>query len=75
MKELLTYIANSLVSKPEEILVSELTTESATTLKLKVAGEDMGRIIGRGGRTAKEIRTIIRAANRDKGKVMVDFVD
>ncbi|MDY3871035.1 MAG: KH domain-containing protein [Clostridiaceae bacterium] len=76
MKEMLTYIVGNLVEKPEEIQVNVLENGSSITLQLRVAAEDMGRVIGRQGRIAKEIRTLIRAMGlRDDKRVMVDILD
>ena len=76
IKEMLTYIVGNLVEKPEEIQVNVLENGSSITLQLRVAAEDMGRVIGRQGRIAKEIRTLIRAIGlRDDKRVMVDILD
>ncbi|MDD7311888.1 MAG: KH domain-containing protein [Clostridia bacterium] len=76
IKEMLTYIVGNLVEKPEEIQVNVLENGSSITLQLRVAAEDMGRVIGRQGRIAKEIRTLIRAMGlRDDKRVMVDILD
>ena len=76
MKELLTYIAQSLVEHPESVSVSERETAGETVLELRVAPDDMGKVIGRQGRIAKEIRTVIRSyAQRTGEKVSVDIVD
>ena len=76
IKEMLTYIVGNLVEKPEEIQVNVLENGSSITLQLRVAAEDMGRVIGRRGRIAKEIRTLIRAMGlRDDKRVMVDILD
>ena len=76
MKELLTYIAQSLVDHPEQVEVTEQTGDGEITLELRVAPEDMGKVIGRQGRTAKEIRTVVRSyAQRTGVKVSVDTVD
>lgn len=76
IKEMLTYIVGNLVEKPEEIQVNVLENGSSITLQLRVAAEDMGRVIGRQGRIAKEIRTLIRAVGlRDDKRVMVDILD
>ena len=61
MKELLLYIARSLVQHPDQVTVTEVETGDELTLELRVAPEDMGRVIGRQGRIAKEIRTLIRS--------------
>ena len=76
MKELLTYIAQSLVERPEAVSVSEFESAGETVLELRVAPEDMGKVIGRQGRIAKEIRTVVRAyAQRTGQKVSVDIMD
>lgn len=76
IKEMLTYIVGNLVEKPEEIQLNVLENGSSITLQLRVAAEDMGRVIGRQGRIAKEIRTLIRAMGlRDDKRVMVDILD
>ena len=72
MKELLDYIARNLVDKPDEISISEAERDGVITLTLKVASEDMGKVIGRQGRIVREIRTLLKAAGQRKGKkVMV----
>ena len=66
MKALTEYIAKSLVDHPEEVLVDEVRHGNRVTLELSVAKDDMGRVIGRGGRVANAIRTLLRvAAERD----------
>ena len=76
IKEMLTYIVGNLVEKPEEIQLNVLENGSSITLQLRVAAEDMGKLIGRQGRIAKEIRTLIRAMGlRDDKRVMVDILD
>jgi len=62
MKDLVAYIAKSLVDKPEEVVVTEIKGQKITVVELKVAREDIGKIIGKQGRTASAIRTILRAA-------------
>ena len=75
MKELLLYMAQNLVDHPEAVSVTEIDGEE-TTLELRVAPEDMGKVIGRQGRIAKEIRTIIKTvAQRTGEKVTVEIVD
>ena len=75
MKELLLYIAKNLVDNPDAVTVTEIEGEN-TVLELRVAPEDMGKVIGRQGRIAKEIRTIIKSvAQRDGRKVSVEIVD
>ena len=63
MKTLIEYIAKSLVDKPEEVEVKELEGEQTSVLELKVAKEDLGKVIGRQGRTARAMRTILGAAS------------
>mgnify|MGYP005747490887 FL=1 len=76
MKELLTYIVANLVSDPEAISIEESVQGDEVTYSLRVAPEDMGRVIGRHGRIAKEIRTLMKAAgNRENKKVTVDICD
>jgi predicted RNA-binding protein YlqC (UPF0109 family) len=62
MKELLELIAKALVDKPEDVVVSEIQGEQTTVLELRVAQDDLGKVIGRQGRTARAIRTILGAA-------------
>jgi len=61
MKELITYIAKALVDKPEDVSVNEVEGEKTTILELKVAPEDLGKVIGKQGRTARAMRTILSA--------------
>lgn len=76
MKELLTYVAQNLVEHPEQVSVTESEGDGETVLELRVAPEDMGKVIGRQGRIAKEIRTVVRSyAQRTGVKVSVDIVD
>lgn len=75
MKELLLYMAQNLVDHPEAVTVTELEGEE-TTLELRVAPEDMGKVIGRQGRIAKEIRTVVRSlAQRKNTRVSVEILD
>ena len=76
MKELLLYMAKNLVDNPEAVTVTELDGEDGKVLELHVAEGDMGKLIGRQGRIAKEIRTIIKTvAQRTGEKVTVEIVD
>lgn len=75
LKELLTFIAKSIVDSPDDVAVDVIDKEDITTLELRVAKEDMGKIIGRNGRMAKDLRTIIRAASREAKKVHVEIID
>ena len=76
MKELLLYMGKSLVDDPDSVAVVEKTEEDGKVLELHVAEGDMGKVIGRQGRIAKEIRTIIKTvAQRTGEKVTVEIVD
>ena len=76
MKELLLYMAKNLVDDPEAVTVNEVPEEDGTVLELHVAPGDMGKVIGRQGRIAKEIRTIVKTvAQRTGDKVAVEIVD
>lgn len=74
MKELVEVIAKALVDRPEEVRVTEEEREDAIVLKLSVAETDMGRVIGKGGKIAKSIRTVLRAASARRSKhVLLDI--
>ncbi|MBE6941240.1 MAG: KH domain-containing protein [Ruminococcaceae bacterium] len=76
MKELLLYMAKNLVDDPEAVTVTEVENEDGKVLELRVAEGDMGKVIGRQGRIAKEIRTIIKTvALRTGEKVTVEIMD
>ena len=76
MKELLLYMAKNLVDEPEAVTVPEVSDEEGKVLELRVAPGDMGKVIGRQGRIAKEIRTIVKTvAQRTGEKVTVEIVD
>jgi predicted RNA-binding protein YlqC (UPF0109 family) len=76
MKELLLYMAKSLVDHPDEVTVTETNGDDGKVLELRVAEGDMGKVIGRQGRIAKEIRTIVKTvAQRTGEKVTVEIVD
>ncbi|MBQ6890186.1 MAG: KH domain-containing protein [Oscillospiraceae bacterium] len=76
MKELLSYMAKNLVDNPEAVTVTEIKDDEGTILELRVAEGDMGKVIGRQGRIAKEIRTIVKTvAQRSGEKVTVEIVD
>ena len=76
MKELLTYIARNLVEKPDEVSVNEIDCDGEIVLELRVAPEDKGKVIGRQGRIAKEIRTVVRSlAQRKNTRVSVEILD
>lgn len=63
MKDLIKYIAQALVDYPEQVEVSEVQGEQTSVIELKVAKEDLGKVIGKQGRTARSIRTILSAAS------------
>jgi uncharacterized protein len=71
MKELIKFIAESLVDKPNQVEVTEVEGERTSVLELKVAKEDLGKIIGKQGRTARAIRTILAAASAKINKRVV----
>ena len=76
MKELLLYMAKNLVDNPETVTVTEIENEDGKVLELRVAESDMGKVIGRQGRIAKEIRTIIKTvAQRTGERVTVEIMD
>ncbi len=76
MKELVQLLARSLVTHPDDVVVKETQGDTTAVLELKVAKEDTGRIIGKQGRTAKSIRTILNAAaSRRKRKVVLEIVE
>ncbi len=76
MKDLLLYVARNLVDAPDAVTVTEIEGDQELTLELRVAPDDMGKVIGRQGRIAKEIRTLIRSyAQRTGQRVSVDIVD
>ena len=68
MKELIEYIAKSLVDDPASVQVTEVEGSSSIILELHVAQEDMGRVIGRGGRVANAMRTLLRVVAAKQGK-------
>ena len=63
MKDLIEYIAKALVDKPEEVTVTEIEGEQTSVIELKVAKEDLGKVIGKQGRTARAMRTILSASS------------
>ena len=71
MKELVDYIARLLVDKPEEVVVNETEDDKAVLIELRVAPEDMGKVIGKQGKIAKSIRTLTKAAAAKEGKKVV----
>ena len=76
MKELVQFLAQQLVNNPDEVDVKETQVDTASVLELRVAKEDLGRVIGKQGRTAKSIRTILNAvASRTNRKVVLEIVE
>jgi predicted RNA-binding protein YlqC (UPF0109 family) len=76
MKDLLIYIAQNLVDNPDDVTVTEIEKDSETVFELRVAPSDMGKIIGRQGKVAKEIRALMRAVAMKQGKrISIDIVD
>ena len=74
MKGLLEVIANSLVDNPDEVVVTEKETEKGLVLELKVAPGDMGKVIGKQGRIAKAIRSVVKAAaSRENKQISVEI--
>lgn len=76
MRELVQYLARSLVDDPDSVEVTERTDDGSSVLELRVAKKDLGRVIGKQGRTAKSIRTIVNAAAaRLDQKVTLEIVE
>jgi predicted RNA-binding protein YlqC (UPF0109 family) len=76
VKELLEYIARQLVDHPDEVRVEETQTEDGTLLRLMVAKDDVGKVIGKQGRIARALRTVVKAsAVRDGKQATVEIVD
>ena len=77
MKELLEYLVRGLVNHPEQVRVTEVhEDDGSVVLELSVADDDYGNVIGRGGRTAAALRTVVKsAAVKDRRRVFVDIVD
>lgn len=75
MKELVEYIAKALVDYPEQVDVSQVEGERSVILELRVAPEDMGKVIGKQGRIAKALRTVVNAAAiKENKRVMVEII-
>ncbi len=77
VRELLEFLARGLVDNPDEVRVNELNEDDGSVvLELSVGGDDYGSVIGRGGRTAQALRTVVKAAGTREGRrVFVDIVD
>lgn len=75
MKELVEVIAKTLVDNPDEVVVTETVKDKATIIELKVAKSDIGKVIGRQGRIAKSIRSVVKAAaTKEDKKIIVDIM-
>ena len=75
MKGLIEFLAKSLVNHPDEVVVTERTEGDTTIYELKVDPDDMGKVIGKRGKIAKAIRTLVRASStRDTGRVNVEII-
>ena len=76
MKEVLELMITSLVENTQEISIEEIADDKTVTYKVKVSKDDMGRVIGKQGRVAKSIRTVMKSVSAKEGKkVNIDFVD
>ncbi|MBU1344401.1 MAG: KH domain-containing protein [Proteobacteria bacterium] len=76
MKALIQYIAQFLVDNPDQVAVYEITTNQTLVLELKVAKEDLGKVIGKKGKTAQAMRTILSCASaKEKRKVILEIVE
>ena len=76
MKDLIERIARALVDSPEEVMVTAIEGNQATVLELKVAKQDLGKVIGKQGRTARSLRTIIGAASaKEHKRVVLEIVE
>ena len=76
MKELIEYLAKALVDSPDEVQVSEVTGDQTSVLELKVAKEDLGKVIGKQGRSARAMRTILSAAaTKMKKRTVLEIIE
>jgi len=76
MKDLIKYIAQSIVDNPEQVKVEEVVGSYTSVLELKVAKEDIGKIIGKQGRTAQAMRTILSAASgKAKKRIVLEIIE
>ncbi|MGD8883004.1 MAG: KH domain-containing protein [Desulfobacterales bacterium] len=76
MKDLINYIAQALVDRPEEVSVTEVEGNQTSVLELKVAKEDLGKVIGKQGRTARAMRTILSAASaKIKKRTVLEIIE
>jgi len=76
MKDLVKYVAQALVDNPDDVVVNEIEGEQTSVLELRVAKDDLGKIIGKHGRTAQSIRTILSAASaKHKKRAVLEIVE
>jgi predicted RNA-binding protein YlqC (UPF0109 family) len=76
MEEMLEYLARSLVEKPDEVRVERIERDGAVVLRLRVADEDVGKVIGRQGRIVRALRTLVRASGgRQHERALLEIVD
>lgn len=76
MKDLISYIAQALVDHPEQVSVSEVEGDQTSVLELTVAKEDLGKVIGKQGRTARAMRTILNAASaKIKKRTVLEIIE
>jgi hypothetical protein len=76
MKDLIVYIAKALVDHPEDVTIQEVAGESSSILELKVAKDDLGKVIGKNGRTARALRTILQAASaKEKRRANLEILE
>ena len=76
MKELVEHIVKKLVDKPESVVVTEISGEQATIVELRVANEDLGKVIGKEGRTARAIRTLLHAAaTKERKRAVLEILE
>ena len=76
LKDLVEYIVKKLVDKPESVVVTEISGEQATIVELRVASEDLGKVIGKEGRTARAIRTLLHAAaTKERKRAVLEILE
>ena len=76
LKELVEYIVKKLVDRPESVVVSEVSGEQATIIELRVAPEDLGKVIGKEGKTARAIRTLVHAAaSKERKRAVLEILE
>jgi uncharacterized protein len=76
LKELVEHIVKKLVDKPESVVVTEISGEQATIVELRVAPEDLGKVIGKEGRTARAIRTLLHAAaTKERKRAVLEILE